>query len=184
VESSKTSTPLSPSIAGPIPGVNITAPTTIQPAIGAKVPNDQQPLTLVVGNASTSGVRPLTYVFEVAADAGFSTSCFRVRAFRPARVVKRACVSPMRWPPITRISGARAPRTVPTRVRTLRLSHSMSTLRSCSRLRALSPPSTTSRSTHSARGSPSLTRSEMGLGVSSAIWLSWPILTRLPTRFR
>ena len=83
VESSKTSTPLSPSIAGPIPGVNITAPTTIQPTIGAKVPNDQQPLTLVVGNASTSGVRPLTYVFEVAADAGFSTVLFSRQSIPP-----------------------------------------------------------------------------------------------------
>ena len=83
VDSTKTSTPLSPSIAGPIPGVNITAPTTIQPTVGAKVPNDQQPLTLVVGNASTSGVRPLTYVFEVAADAGFSSVLFSRQSIPP-----------------------------------------------------------------------------------------------------
>jgi predicted S18 family serine protease len=43
VDSTKTSTPLSPSIAGPIPGVNITAPTTIQPTIAAGF-HDQQPL--------------------------------------------------------------------------------------------------------------------------------------------
>jgi len=76
VESSKSETPLSPSVAGPIPGVNISAPAAIQPAAGSKVPTDQQPLTLVVNNASTSGVRPLLYRFEVATDPGFGTIVF------------------------------------------------------------------------------------------------------------
>lgn len=68
----KSSNPLSPSVAGPIPGVNITAPDIVNPSAGARVSTDQQPVTLTLQNASTSGVRPLSYVFEVAADAGFS----------------------------------------------------------------------------------------------------------------
>jgi hypothetical protein len=73
---SKSADPLSPTVAGPIPGVNITSPSIMQPSLGAKVAVDQQPLTLTVGNAATSGVRPLTYVFEIAADASFANKVF------------------------------------------------------------------------------------------------------------
>jgi len=74
--SSKTSNPLSPSVAGPIPGVNISAPQTVDPASGTKVAVDKQPVTLMVNNAATSGVRPLTYVFEIATDTGFTNKVF------------------------------------------------------------------------------------------------------------
>jgi hypothetical protein len=72
----KSSNPLSPSVAGPIPGVAITAPTPVQPSNGTQVAVDQQPLTLMVSNASTSGVRPLSYVFEVATDVNFANKVF------------------------------------------------------------------------------------------------------------
>ena len=48
----------------------------MQPSLGAKVAVDQQPLTLTVGNAASSGVRPLTYLFEIAADASFANKVF------------------------------------------------------------------------------------------------------------
>ncbi len=73
---SKTSNPLSPSVAGPIPGVNITAPKPLEPSVGSEIPVDTQPLTLVVENAATNGVRPLSYVFEVATDAAFTNKVF------------------------------------------------------------------------------------------------------------
>src|SRR5690242_10958171 len=72
----KSSNPLSPSVAGPIPGVNITAPRTITPAAGARIAADAQPLTLTAQNASTSGVRPLSLVFDIATDANFSNKVF------------------------------------------------------------------------------------------------------------
>ena len=75
-ESSKSSTPLSPSVAGPIPGVEISTPKMLLPSAGQKIPVDQQPVTLLIENASTSGVRPLTYSFQVAADAAFNTMIF------------------------------------------------------------------------------------------------------------
>lgn len=68
----KTSNPLSPSVAGPIPGVAISAPDIVQPAPGARISVEQQPITLTLQNSTTSGVRPLSYTFEVAADAAFS----------------------------------------------------------------------------------------------------------------
>src|SRR2546422_11237400 len=74
-EATKSADPRSPSVAGPIAGVNITAPRPIEPN-GTRVASDTQPLTLVAENASTTGQRPLSYVFEVAADAGFTNRVF------------------------------------------------------------------------------------------------------------
>jgi hypothetical protein len=71
-ETSKSSNPLSPSIAGPIPGVTITAPKTLEPGNGWEVDASKQPITLLVENASTNGVRPLSYAFEVALDPDFA----------------------------------------------------------------------------------------------------------------
>jgi hypothetical protein len=82
-QASKSSNPLSPTVAGPIPGVSITPPTPIDPA-GARVPVSSQPLTLVAANASTTGVRPLTYLFEVATDAGFANKVFSRDAVTPS----------------------------------------------------------------------------------------------------
>jgi hypothetical protein len=75
-EAQKSSTPLSPSVAGPIAGVNITAPKLIEPAQGFKYKESQQPIKLVVENATTSGVRPITYLFEVATDSAFTTKVY------------------------------------------------------------------------------------------------------------
>ena len=82
-ETSKSSNPLSPSVAGPIPGVEITAPKPVTPAAGSKVPSDEQPVTLTLENASTSGPRPLSYVFEIATDAEFSNKVFTREGIAP-----------------------------------------------------------------------------------------------------
>ena len=75
-EVEKSSNPLSPSVAGPIPGVDITQPKLIEPGQGFKYRAAQQPIKLVIENAVTSGVRPLSYTFEVAADSNFTTKLF------------------------------------------------------------------------------------------------------------
>jgi hypothetical protein len=72
VGSSKSSTPLSPAIAGPIAGVGISEPTVMAPPVDARVDTNQQPVTLRVGNAATNGVRPLSYRFEIASDPNFT----------------------------------------------------------------------------------------------------------------
>ena len=51
-------------------------PRCIEPAQGFKFKESEQPIRLVVQNATTSGVRALTYSFEVAADSGFTTKVF------------------------------------------------------------------------------------------------------------
>jgi hypothetical protein len=75
-EAQKSSNPLSPSVAGPIAGVEITAPKLVEPGQGFKYKESQQPIRLVVENATSTGVRPITYMFEVASDADFNSKLF------------------------------------------------------------------------------------------------------------
>jgi hypothetical protein len=75
-EASKSSTPLSPSVAAPIPGVDISAPKILEPANGTSIPDDKQPVTLLIENAWSTGVRPLSLLVEVATDAAFSNTVF------------------------------------------------------------------------------------------------------------
>lgn len=79
----KSSNPLSPTIAGPIPGINISAPKPLEPAVGSKIAVDQQPVTLIIENSGSNSVRPLSYVFEVATDADFSNKVFARDSISP-----------------------------------------------------------------------------------------------------
>jgi hypothetical protein len=72
----KSENPLSPSIAGPIAGVEISAPRPVEPAPGSKLRASQQPIRLTVENANTNGVRPLSYTFEVASDSTFQSQVY------------------------------------------------------------------------------------------------------------
>src|SRR5436190_3469419 len=82
-EMTKSEHPLGPTVAGPIPGVNITSPTPLEPAQGFRIAVDAQPVSLMLSNAATSGVRPLSYLFEVATDAGFSNKVFSLDGITP-----------------------------------------------------------------------------------------------------
>ncbi len=75
-DASKSANPLSPSVAGPIAGVEISAPKPLEPVADSSLASDKQPVTLLIENASTTGQRPLSYRIEVAADPGFSTMVF------------------------------------------------------------------------------------------------------------
>jgi hypothetical protein len=75
-EVQKSENPLSPSVAGPIAGVEISAPRPLEPSQGSRLKQSQQPIRLMVENASTNGVRPLSYTFELASDSGFQTKLF------------------------------------------------------------------------------------------------------------
>ena len=75
-EASKSSNPLSPAVAGPIAGVNITQPKLLEPTQGFKFKESQQPIKLLIENAATNGVRPITYAFEVSSDANFTNKVY------------------------------------------------------------------------------------------------------------
>ncbi len=55
----------------------------IEPSQGARYKENQQPIKLAVGNASSNGVRPLYYTFEVAADSSFQTKMFARSQVQP-----------------------------------------------------------------------------------------------------
>ena len=75
-QTSKSSTPTAPTVAGPIPGVNISAPVMLEPAQGFKFKENEQPIRLVIQNATTNGQRALFYTFEVSSDSSFSNKVF------------------------------------------------------------------------------------------------------------
>lgn len=79
----KSSNPLSPTVAGPIAGVNITAPKPLEPISGQPISGDLQPVTLLLENALTTGERPLSYTFDVASDAGFANKVFSREGITP-----------------------------------------------------------------------------------------------------
>jgi hypothetical protein len=70
-KSEKSENPLSPYVAGPMPGVEITLPVLMEPGQGWRLKANEQPITLLVENAASNSPRPLLYRFEVAADGGF-----------------------------------------------------------------------------------------------------------------
>ena len=79
----KSQNPLSPTLAGPLPGITITQPNPVQPNQNSRIPVDQQPVTLMVDNASTNSVRPLSYRFEVAGDGDFFNMVFTREGIQP-----------------------------------------------------------------------------------------------------
>jgi len=82
-QTSKSSTPTAPTVAGPIAGVSISAPALLEPSQGFKFKESEQPIRLVVQNATSNGARPLTYTFEVAIDSGFSVKVFSRASVAP-----------------------------------------------------------------------------------------------------
>ena len=72
----KSNNPLSPDIAGPIPWVEIEAPTLMEPGRDWRIKTNEQPIQLLIENADTNGPRPLVYRFQIATDAGFRTIVF------------------------------------------------------------------------------------------------------------
>lgn len=82
-ESNKSANPLSPSVAGPIPGVEISAPKPLEPGVNWEISNDKQPLALLIENPGSNGQRPVTLEVEVASDEGFSTKVFTKGGIEP-----------------------------------------------------------------------------------------------------
>ncbi len=70
-EAAKSANPTAPSVAGPIPGVSITAPKPLEPGAGSTLVFGGEPPTLLIENSGTSGARSLWLQVEVGTDAGF-----------------------------------------------------------------------------------------------------------------
>ena len=58
-EAAKSANPTAPSVAGPIPGVAITAPKPLEPLAGETLTFSSEPPSLLIENAGSSGVRAI-----------------------------------------------------------------------------------------------------------------------------
>ena len=67
----KSRNPLSPSIAGPIVGVSLTAPGLMSPTDGALIKVDDQPVRVTFANGVSDGERPVAYNVQLALDSEF-----------------------------------------------------------------------------------------------------------------
>jgi hypothetical protein len=59
-----------------VTGVTLTAPTLVSPSANQQFKFAEQPITLTVANAVSTGTTPLTYSFEVASDAAFASKVY------------------------------------------------------------------------------------------------------------
>ena len=57
-------------------GVTLVTPQLISPVAGHRLKFTEQPITLTVKNGVSTGSAPLTYMFQVATDAGFASMAF------------------------------------------------------------------------------------------------------------
>jgi hypothetical protein len=66
----------SSSVTDAVTGVTLTTASLITPGVNQQLKNVEQPITLTVKNAVTSGRTALTYSFEVATDAAFASKVY------------------------------------------------------------------------------------------------------------
>jgi len=71
--SDSTSSAQNSSVTDSVTGITLTTPQQQTPADSAKLKFADQPLTLTVKNAVSTGTSPLTYTFQVATDAAFAS---------------------------------------------------------------------------------------------------------------
>ena len=94
-EAAKSANPTAPSVAGPIPGVNITAPRAARAVAGSTLIFNGEPPTLLIENAGTSGLARIWLQLEVGTDAGFQQLVYQAESDRAWRqrphVVSPAC---------------------------------------------------------------------------------------------
>ena len=82
-EAEKSRNPLSPSIAGPITGIELSAPIILSPTNGTLIQFNQQPIQLEFNRAVSNGERPFWYEVDVTTDREFSTVTHSVSNIQP-----------------------------------------------------------------------------------------------------
>lgn len=83
-DAERSSNPLSPQIAGPIAGVTISTPGTVEPPNGLLIASTAQPVTLRFANVTSNSVRPFTYEVEVATDPVFAHTLLTITDVTPS----------------------------------------------------------------------------------------------------
>ena len=71
-EAAKSANPTAPTVAGPIPGVSISAPQPLEPSAGTTLTFSTEPPVLLIENPGSNGVRALFLQLEIGTDEGLS----------------------------------------------------------------------------------------------------------------
>lgn len=82
-ETAKSANPTAPSVAGPIPGVNITAPRPLEPYAGSELVFNNEPPTLLIENAGTTGARAIWLQLEVGTDSNLQQIVYQADRIEP-----------------------------------------------------------------------------------------------------
>jgi len=80
----KSRNPLSPSIAGPIEGVAISSPISLQPADGQLIRSTDQPIHLTFDQVESNSERPFWYELQVSAEAAFTNIIYLAEKIPPS----------------------------------------------------------------------------------------------------
>ncbi|HEX7780618.1 MAG TPA: hypothetical protein VF424_15320, partial [Vicinamibacterales bacterium] len=83
-ERTKTSSPLSPQVAGPMEGVTVTPAVLAEPPVGQRIKDGEQPVKLVIINPTSNIDRPLTMTVQVAADTSFTGPSYSQTGVTPS----------------------------------------------------------------------------------------------------
>lgn len=95
-ETAKSENPLSPTVAGPIAGVTITAPRALEPGPNQQIRDKDQPFNVVIENASSSSPRPYKMRVQMATDANFSSVVWSRDGIDPAEGGQTRFIMPER----------------------------------------------------------------------------------------
>ncbi len=93
-EQVKSSSPLSPQVAGPMAGVEMTPPKLLEPEAGRKLKPTEQPVKLLIENGSSNSPRPWTLMVEIAGDATFANPVFKQEKIAPGDGGRTSVVLP------------------------------------------------------------------------------------------
>lgn len=97
-ETAKSANPLSPTIAGPIEGVTITAPKLLEPLANQQIRDKDQPFNVVIENAASTSPRPFVMRMQIATDANFSSVIWQRDGIAPGENGQARFVMPERLP--------------------------------------------------------------------------------------
>ena len=80
----KSRNPLSPSIAGPIEGVAISSPVSLQPADGQLIRSTDQPILVTFDQVASNSERPFWYELQMSSDSSFTSLLYSAEKIPPS----------------------------------------------------------------------------------------------------
>ncbi len=97
-ETAKSENPLSPTIAGPMEGVELSAPKGLEPLANQQIKDKDQPFVVIIENAVTTSPRPFVMRMQIARDVNFATVAWSKDGIAPGENGRTSFRMPERLP--------------------------------------------------------------------------------------